>query len=84
MKQSHETVYESLSLIDPFYKRGASLQEEICFVCLFVRHHFFLRVNRRDILKKVRQFFKKWSLTFQIRDKFATNTRKECVCKFQA
>ena len=59
MKQFHETVYESLSLIDPFYTRGSSLQEEILSVCLFVRHHFFLRVNRRDILQKVRQFFKR-------------------------
>ena len=42
----------------PLLHKGVELQEEILSVCLFVRHHFFLRVNRRDILQKLRQFSK--------------------------
>ena len=71
MKQFHETVYESLSLIDPFYTRGSSLQEEILFVCLLYVITFSFALIEGIFYKNSDSFSKDWSLTFQIRDKYA-------------
>ena len=71
MKQFHETVYESLSLIDPFYTRGSSYKKKFCLsVCLYVITFSFALIEG-IFYKKSDSFSKDYSLTFQIRDKYA-------------